>query len=62
MKENLKKMLYVLVMFISVIGLVGGIGVAVASKQYFIACAVLVLGGMAFPTAKSMFKSLSASE
>lgn len=42
------------------VGSIGGIGYACYSKAYFIAVCVAVLAGMAFPTAKEWFKTLTA--
>lgn len=40
------------------VGVLGGLGFALYGKGWFIAACIVVLGGMAFPTAKKLYKSL----
>lgn len=42
------------------VGSIGGFGVAVYNKSYFIAACVAVLAVMAFPTVKEMVKDLNS--
>ncbi len=41
-----------------VVGALGGFGVAIANKAYFIASCVVVLAVLAYPTVKDMVKDL----
>ena len=41
-----------------IVGALGGFGVAIAHKSYFIASCVAALAVMAFPTVKEMVKDL----
>ena len=54
-----KMILYFLAIFAYIVGTIGGFGYAMYCKAYFIGICVLVLGVMAFPTAKSFFKKLT---
>ena len=56
----MKKILNFFGLFAYVVGSIGGFGYAIYAKAYFIAVCVAVLAGMAFPTAKEWFKSLTA--
>lgn len=46
-------------LFAYAVGAIGGFGVSVAGKDYFIAACVAVLAAMAFPFAKKAFKFLT---
>lgn len=56
----MKKLLYFFGLCAYIVGSIGGLGYAVYSKSYLIAVCVAVLAGIAFPTAKEWFKSLTA--
>ena len=43
-----------------VLGVLGGLGYCIAAGAWVIAAAVVVLGVMAFPTARQFFKDLQA--
>lgn len=55
----MKKYLYLIIIFAYVMGVIGGIGYAVYSGAYIIAVAVAILGAMAFPTAKEIYKKIT---
>ena len=43
-----------------VLGVLGGLGYCIAAGAWVIAAAVVILGVMAFPTARQFFKDLQA--
>lgn len=47
-----------LILAIAVLGLAGGIGYTIYNGAYLIAIGIAVLGYLAYPKAKEMFKSL----
>lgn len=54
------KALKFLGMCASFIGAVGGFGVAMHHKEYFIGVCILLLAGAAFPTVKKWVKELTS--
>jgi len=55
----MKKYLYLIILFAYVMGVIGGIGYAVYSGAYVIAVTVAILGALAFPTAKEIYKKIT---
>lgn len=55
----MKKIVYLILLFLYAMGTIGGIGYACYCKAYLIAIAVAVLAAMAFPTAKKWFNELN---
>jgi len=55
----MKKYISFFGLFLYAIGVVGGIGYAIYASGWVIAIAVLVLGVMAYPTARKLFKNLT---
>ena len=53
-----KKLIYFILLFLYVIGAIGGIGYTVYIHEYVIAAGVAVLAGMAYPTAKKLFNEM----
>ena len=45
-------------LFFYIVGVAGGIGYCAYLKQYVIAASILLLGAMAFPTAKKFYETL----
>ena len=56
----MKKPLCFFGLFAYVIGAIGGIGYACHVKEYVIAACIVVLAGMAFPTAKKWFNFIKS--
>lgn len=56
--KNMKKYICLVLLFLYVMGAIGGIGYALYSGAWVIAVAVLVLGVMAFQTAKKLYDEL----
>lgn len=56
--DNMKKYLYLVGIFLYAMGVIGGVGYAIHAGAWVIAIAVLVLGVMAFPTAKVFYEEL----
>lgn len=54
----MKKILVFLVLVLAVLGLLGGIGYTIYYGGYPIAIGIAVLGYLAYPKAKEMFKGL----
>ena len=54
----MKSILAFLVLAFAVLGLVGGIGYTAYNGAYFIAVGIIILGYLAYPKAKEMFKSI----
>ena len=54
----MRKYICLVLLFLYVMGTIGGIGYACYSGAWVIAVAVLVLGVMAFPTAKKLYDEL----
>lgn len=54
--EQIRNFLVFLAMFFAIVGLIGGIGYCLYSDEIVIALCVLLLGGMAYPTLKGIFK------
>lgn len=54
-----KKYACFFMLFAYAVGAIGGFGVSVAGKDYFIAACMAVLAAMAFPFAKKAFKFLT---
>lgn len=54
----MNKILVFLVLALAVFGLLGGIGYAIYGGSYPIAVGIAVLGYLAYPKAKEMFKNL----
>lgn len=54
----MKKILVFLVLALAVLGLLGGIGYTIYYGGYPIAIGIAVLGYLAYPKAKEMFKNL----
>lgn len=57
--DALKKIGCFFGLFLYAIGVIGGIGVSLHEHSYIITAAILVLGAMAFPTAKTLFRYLT---
>ena len=55
---NMKKYLYLIILFLYVMGTIGGICYACYVHEWVITIAVAVVGVMAFPTAKSIYKKI----
>ena len=55
----MKKYLYLIILFAYVMGIIGGIGYALYSGAWVIAVSVAILGAMAFPTAKEIYKKIT---
>lgn len=55
----MRKYICLILLFLYVMGTIGGIGYACYSGAWVIAVAVLVLGAMAFPTAKEIYKKIT---
>ena len=58
----MKKILYLIILFAYVVGIIGGIGYACYSHAWVIAVAVAILGAMAFPTAKTIYEKITETE
>ena len=56
----MKKIYYLFVLCLYVLGAIGGFGYCIYAKAYLIAIDVLALSAMAFPYAKQCFKNLLA--
>ena len=56
---NMKKYLYLIILFLYVTGTIGGIGYTCYVHEWVIAIAVAVVGVMAFPTAKNIYKKIT---
>lgn len=56
--DSMKKYLYLVGLFLYAMGVIGGIGYSIYAGAWVIAVAVLVLGVMAFPTAKVFYEEL----
>jgi len=56
--DNMKKYMYLVGIFLYAMGVIGGVGYAIYAGAWVIAIAVLVLGVMAFPTAKVFYEEL----
>lgn len=54
----MKNIMTFLILAIAFVGLVGGIGYTIYSDAYPVTLGVAVLGYLAYPKAKEMFKSL----
>ena len=54
----MKKYIYFVDLFLYVMGVIGGVGYAAYSGAWVIVVAVLVLGVMAFPTAKKYYDEI----
>ena len=57
--KKMKKYIYLIILFAYVMGIIGGIGYALYSGAWVIAVAVAILGAMAFPTAKEIYKKIT---
>lgn len=55
----MKKILYFLLLFLYILGLIGGIGYTLCNHAWVIAIGVIVLGVMGWPTARDCIKNLS---
>ena len=53
------KYVYFIALFLYAMGVIGGIGYAIYSGAWVIAVAVAVLGVLAFPTAKMLYKKIT---
>lgn len=56
--DNMKKILNFVGLCVWLLGTIGGFGYCAWIGQWHIAIAILVLGGLAFPTVKKMFNNL----
>ena len=54
----MKKYIYLVILFLYAMGVIGGIGYTLYCNEYVIAVAVAVLGAMAYPTAKELYKKI----
>lgn len=54
----MKKILIFVLLALAILGLLGGIGYTIYNSAYPIALSIAVLGYLAYPKAKEMFKSL----
>lgn len=54
----MKKYMYLVGLFLYAMGVIGGVGYSIHAGVWVIAIAVLVLGVMAFPTAKVFYEEL----
>ena len=54
------KVLYFFEMCAYVLGLMGGLGWALYNKAYLISISIIVLGIMAFPELKRVFKNITS--
>ena len=54
----MNKILYFILLFLAIIGFLGGIGYAIYSGAYIVAIGVITLGFMAYPRAKEYFNKL----
>ena len=56
----MKKVLYLLLVFMSIVGIIGAIGYLVYYKQYPIAICQCVVGGLMYPTIKELIQKLQS--
>jgi uncharacterized membrane protein len=54
----MKKFTYLIILFAYVMGIIGGIGYTCYIHEWVIAIAVAVVGVMAFPAAKNIYKKM----
>ena len=54
----MKKFAYLIIMFAYVMGVIGGIGYTCYLHEWVIAIALVVVGAMAFPSAKYIYKKM----
>jgi uncharacterized membrane protein len=54
----MKKFAYLIILFAYVMGIIGGIGYTCYIHEWVIAIAVAVVGVMAFPAAKNIYKKM----
>lgn len=54
----MKKIIYLIILFAYVMGIIGGIGYACYCKAWVIAVAVAILGMLAFPTAWYIYEKM----
>ena len=55
----MKKFAYLIILFAYVMGTIGGIGYACYAGAWVIALAVVILGVMAYPTAKEFYNKIT---
>ena len=55
----MKKILYFVMLFLYLLGVLGGIGYAAYNKAYVIVVGIIATGYMAYPKAKEYFKLLT---
>ena len=54
----MKRFVYLIILFAYVMGIIGGIGYTCYIHEWVIAIAVAVVGVMAFPAAKNIYKKM----
>ena len=54
----MKKALYLILLFLTVVGILGGIGYSIYQGAWYIAIGLVVAGYVAWPGVKDLFKKL----